>query len=230
MRRDWLPITTTPWSLGLLLVTTLLLIQATELPSRINDWMYDRAITTWPAPMDDSVAIIAIDEFSLEQVGRWPWDRSLHASLIDTLRQAGAETIVLDILFPEAGPGDEELASAMARHGNVALPAYLTAPTRERLISEQLPPTPSLAGAAGGAIGHAHIELDTDGVARGLYLYNGLAGRLWPTLSLAAHLPMSNQMQAQLPNYINVREDYRLVPPWQAGGPAPYPPTPMRAC
>ena len=93
MRRDWLPITTTPWSLGLLLVTTLLLIQATELPSRINDWMYDRAITTWPAPMDDSVAIIAIDEFSLEQVGRWPWDRSLHASLIDTLRQAGAETI-----------------------------------------------------------------------------------------------------------------------------------------
>lgn len=214
MRRDWLPITTTPWSLGLLLVTTLLLIQATELPSRINDWMYDRAITTWPAPMDDSVAIIAIDEFSLEQVGRWPWDRSLHASLIDTLRQAGAETIVLDILFPEAGPGDEELASAMARHGNVVLPAYLTAPTRERLISEQLP-TPSLAGAA-GAIGHAHIELDTDGVARGLYLYNGLAGRLWPTLSLAAHLPISNQMQAQLPNYINVREDYRLVP--LAGG------------
>ena len=66
MRRDWLPITTTPWSLGLLLVTTLLLIQATELPSRINDWMYDRAITTWPAPMDDSVAIIAIDEFSLD--------------------------------------------------------------------------------------------------------------------------------------------------------------------
>ena len=162
MRRDWLPITTTPWSLGLLLVTTLLLIQATELPSRINDWMYDRAITTWPAPVDDSVAMIAIDEFSLEQVGRWPWDRSLHASLIDTLRQAGAETIVLDILFPEAGPGDEELASAMARHGNVVLPAYLTAPTRERLISEQLP-TPSLAGVA-GAIGHAHIELDTDGV------------------------------------------------------------------
>src|SRR5690554_4734999 len=214
MRRDWLPITTTPWSLGLLLVTTLLLIQATELPSRINDWMYDRAITTWPAPVDDAVAIIAIDEFSLEQIGRWPWDRSLHASLIDTLRQAGAQTIVLDILFPEAGPGDEELAGAMARHGNVVLPAYLTAPTRERLISEQLP-TPNLARAA-GAIGHAHIELDTDGVARGLYLYNGLTGRLWPTLSLAAHLPMPAQTQAQLPNYINVREDYRLVP--LAGG------------
>src|SRR5690606_29835185 len=76
-------------------------------------------------------------------------------------------------------------------------------------------PTPNLARAA-GAIGHAHIELDTDGVARGLYLYNGLTGRLWPTLSLAAHLPMPKQTQAQLPNYINVREDYRLVP--LAGG------------
>ncbi|MGC8121243.1 CHASE2 domain-containing protein [Marinobacter sp. VGCF2001] len=214
MQRDWLPITTTPWSLGLLLAVSLLLLQTTGLPSRINDWIYDRAITTWPAPVDETVAIIAIDEFSLEQRGRWPWDRSLHAELINNLNRAGAETIVLDILFSETGPGDDELAAAMRQHGKVVLPAYLTAPTRERLITEQLP-IPALAQAA-AALGHAHIELDNDGVARGLYLYNGLSGRLWPALSLASRLPASTRNASHLPDYLNVRQDYRRVP--LAGG------------
>ena len=32
MNRDWLPIKTTPWTLGLILLALLLLIQTTELP------------------------------------------------------------------------------------------------------------------------------------------------------------------------------------------------------
>lgn len=214
MRRDWLPIKTTPWSLGLMLVIALVMIQATKLPDPLNDWVYDRAITAWPAPVDNNVVIIAIDEFSLEQLGRWPWDRGLHASLIDKLHQAGAATVVMDILFTEPGSGDNALAEAMERHGRVALPVYLSAPTRGRMITEHLP-TASLTRKT-AALGHAHIELDNDGVARGLYLYNGLAGQLWPALSLAAEQPQPRRSSPPLPGYTNVRQDYRLVP--LAGG------------
>ncbi|WP_228128489.1 CHASE2 domain-containing protein [Marinobacter daepoensis] len=197
-----------------MLVIALVMIQATKLPDPLNDWVYDRAITAWPAPVDNNVVIIAIDEFSLEQLGRWPWDRDLHASLIDKLHQAGAATVVMDILFTEPGSGDNALAEAMERHGRVALPVYLSAPTRGRMITEHLP-TASLTRKT-AALGHAHIELDNDGVARGLYLYNGLAGQLWPALSLAAEQPHPRRSSPPLPGYTNVRQDYRLVP--LAGG------------
>ncbi len=214
MTRDWLAIKTTPWSLGLLLFSILTLLHFSGLPDRLNHWLYDKAITTWPAPISNQVAIVAIDEYSLGRLGRWPWPRSHHGELVDRLREAGAETIVLDILFPEHTPEDVMLAEAMRHHGQVVLPVHLTASTQKRLISEQLP-APVLAEAA-GALGHAHVELDSDGIARGLYLHNGLTGQLWPTLALAQINAMERQPATGLPGYVNIREDFRRVP--LAGG------------
>ena len=45
--------------------------------------------------------IIDIDEKSLKQYGQWPWPRYRVAILIDTLRELGALSIGLDILFAE---------------------------------------------------------------------------------------------------------------------------------
>ena len=47
------------------------------------------------------VAIVAIDERSLEEVGRWPWPRSRVADLVRAIRRAGAEVIALDFVMPE---------------------------------------------------------------------------------------------------------------------------------
>ncbi|MDQ6961458.1 MAG: adenylate/guanylate cyclase domain-containing protein [Mariprofundaceae bacterium] len=57
-------------------------------------------------PIDDKVAIIAIDHESLQQVGRWPWPRAQLATLIKATADAGAKTIGIDILFPE--PSQDE--------------------------------------------------------------------------------------------------------------------------
>lgn len=119
------------------------------------------------------------------------------------LHAAGAETIVFDILFPEPSPDDAALAGAMAEHGNVVLPVYLSPPASNYLLSEQLP-TSQLASAA-AAMGHAHVELDTDGVARGLYLYNGLGHHLWPSLSAAAtRTAQPNTRSHAAPPFVNV--------------------------
>ncbi|MDL0430243.1 CHASE2 domain-containing protein [Marinobacter sp. TBZ242] len=215
MTRNWLPIKTTPWTLGLPLLTILLLLQATAVPERVDFWLYDTLITASPAEASDDVVLVAIDELSVDRLGRWPWPRATHARLIEKLHDAGAKTIVFDILFPEPSPDDPELAMAMREHGNVILPLHLSPPSRNYLISEQLP-VPELAAAA-SALGHAHVELDQDGLARGVYLLNGLGDQLWPSLALAASgktLPSIDQ--GEVPPYTNARHHYRAIP--LAGG------------
>ena len=215
MNRNWFPIKTTPWTLGLPLLTFLLLLQTTSAPERLDFWLYDTLITATPAEPADDVVIIAIDELSMDRLGRWPWPRTTHARLIEKLREAGAETIVFDILFPEPSPEDQAMANAMQKHGNVILPLHLSPPSRHYLISEQLP-APALASAT-ATLGHAHVELDEDGLARGVYLFNGLGDQLWPSLALAASDTTSPYPEtSNVPPYTNVRQHYRAIP--MAGG------------
>lgn len=47
------------------------------------------------------VVIVAIDEKSLKEEGRWPWPRVRLAKMISQLTEAGAAVIAVDILFPE---------------------------------------------------------------------------------------------------------------------------------
>lgn len=49
----------------------------------------------------DKVVIVQIDERSLARVGRWPWSRDRLATLVAAVRTAGADTVVLDMMFPE---------------------------------------------------------------------------------------------------------------------------------
>jgi len=74
-------------------------------------------------------------------VGRWPWPRLVHASLLDYLARAPAQVIVYDVLFTERQQGsfrigdtawtgaesDRALASSAARAGNVVFTADVTA-------------------------------------------------------------------------------------------------------
>ena len=47
------------------------------------------------------VQLVDIDEQSLEQFGQWPWPRNQLAQLVDTINNAGAAAIVIDILLSE---------------------------------------------------------------------------------------------------------------------------------
>ncbi|MBI5376715.1 MAG: adenylate/guanylate cyclase domain-containing protein [Candidatus Schekmanbacteria bacterium] len=56
----------------------------------------------------DNVVIVAIDDRSIEQVGRWPWDRKQVAKVVDILSKGGAKTIGLDIIFSESQVSSEK--------------------------------------------------------------------------------------------------------------------------
>jgi adenylate cyclase len=47
------------------------------------------------------VAIVTIDEKSIDRMGRWPWPRTKIAELIDKLGAYGAKVVALDIIFSE---------------------------------------------------------------------------------------------------------------------------------
>lgn len=54
------------------------------------------------------VVVVAIDEKSVAQKGRWPWSRVVLAQLIDSLVQNGCSVIGIDMIFPEPEPLLEE--------------------------------------------------------------------------------------------------------------------------
>ncbi len=55
----------------------------------------------------DRIAIVVIDERSIDNIGRWPWTRDVHASLVDRLAEGGARVIAGTLLLSEPEPDPE---------------------------------------------------------------------------------------------------------------------------
>ena len=63
---------------------------------------YDlRFVSRGPLAPSPAVAMVVIDEKSLDAEGRWPWPRSKIAALIDVLSRGGAKVVGFDIVFSE---------------------------------------------------------------------------------------------------------------------------------
>jgi serine/threonine-protein kinase len=74
--------------------------------------MYDmRAKLRTGKPGSNDVVIVAVDDASIQQVGRWPWPRSYVGEIIDLLSESGAKVIGLNLILsdPEVNPGLEEV-------------------------------------------------------------------------------------------------------------------------
>lgn len=154
---------------------------------RQDEAAYDVMVGSWDYRPDPSVLIVAIDENSLQRIGQWPWPRAVHAQLLDRLTDAGVERVALDLMLSEPdrrdGRQDAELAAAIRRNGRVVLPV-LAAPAAGDRMAEELLPIPLIAASA-AALGHSDVEVDGDGVARGVYLRAGIGQPHWPALGLA---------------------------------------------
>lgn len=171
----------------LILVLIALAATASGVLGRVDNLLYDlgQRIVSRPAPTD--LIIVAIDERSLSKLGRWPWSRRLHASLIDKLHQDGARVIGLDLVFAEPDtadqPADAQLAEAIQRSGRVVLPVLLESSRSNGQVLETLPLPQLIEGAAG--LGRVHAELDADGIARGIFLWEGVGAPVWPHFAQA---------------------------------------------
>jgi adenylate cyclase len=155
----------------------------------IQWWLGDQLfLPTSPSP---NIVIVAIDDQSLARYGKWSeWPRSLHAQAIDNLSQARSMVIGFDVLFATESAHDSALAEAMARAGNVVIPAVGVQPLpssfgHEIVYSDFLTPIAPLAEAA-ASIGHANVAPDGDGVIRRIPLVaSDAAGDTYPAMVVA---------------------------------------------
>jgi CHASE2 domain-containing sensor protein/signal transduction histidine kinase len=134
-----------------------------------DDLLYDAAMRVAPAPPDPDILIIAVDEPSLQALGRWPWPRRLHAQLIDRLAQAHPASVTLDLLLSEPEADDTVLAAAMVRIDHLYLPVQFIQPGRDGRALDRIDPAPALLGAADD-VGHANTQMDGDGTVRSAVL------------------------------------------------------------
>ena len=97
------------WFAGLLI--TIVVVVAV-----LSDWApfpgLERSFYDWGVKSTDrspsrKIAVIAIDDESISNLGRYPWPRNLHAELINRLSDAGAKVIGQTVLFldPQIDPG-----------------------------------------------------------------------------------------------------------------------------
>ena len=79
----------------------LILHQATDIIGTLERRFYDYSSTQSSRQPSDRIAVIAIDDQSIANIGRWPWPRDVHAQLIDMLAASKAKTIVHTTFFFE---------------------------------------------------------------------------------------------------------------------------------
>jgi adenylate cyclase len=51
--------------------------------------------------LENRIVLAAIDDQSLNKIGRWPWTRTKHAQVVDKLGTFGAKIIAFDIFYSE---------------------------------------------------------------------------------------------------------------------------------
>ena len=116
-------------------------------------------------PSDD-VVIVRIDDVSFGALQeRWPFPRSLHATVIDELRRAGAKVIAYDVQFTEPTKWREDAAlmDAVGRaKGDIVLATSEVNEFGESAIFGSERKLRSL----GGRSGNANLVSDSDGVVR----------------------------------------------------------------
>lgn len=112
-----------------------------------------------PIPWSEKVVVVAIDDESLKQLGRFPLPRQRYAQLLNILSEAQPNVVGFDMVWSEPSKDDSELALAMQHHGLVVLSQVPSA------VGSELLPTPKLQNEA-VATGHITTYQDVDGIVR----------------------------------------------------------------
>ena len=197
-----------------------------KITETFDNVFYDGISRLVESKIPEDLLLIAIDERSLLELGRWPWPREKHVALIDKLKDSDVRAIAIDIIFAEPDMDfpetDQRLSETVAKAGNVILPVFMGLAEQQGKILEIEPIKPLAENAAG--LGHVHIDIDKDGVARHVFLKEGLGDAHWKHFALVLHEFILGQEIEEIPGItrtgtlpksaetLNVRNYVNLIP------------------
>lgn len=174
-----------------------------------------RFLLRGPVKPPSSVAVVAVDNKSVKEVGRWPWSREKFGDLIKGITDYGAKVIALDVVFsePQNETSDRALAESIAKSGNViegyffrnemnpidaeALTQIQTSRIQQLQIDSGVTSVPLVEYAnmdanipviGRGALdfGYFNVVSDSDGLFRRLPLIMLYNGDVYPSMTLQA--------------------------------------------
>ena len=139
-----------------------------------------------PREASGNVVIVAIDSSSMDEIGVWPWPRTIHAQLIKRLQKAGTADTVFDVDFSSASTpaGDQALEDALREaDGSVVLLSFKQAidDGRNGIAIHTNRPLPQFAKHAWSA--GANVIPDNDGLVRHYPLRVLLDGKILPSVA-----------------------------------------------
>lgn len=177
----------------------------------IRDSSYDFPFLFNQRTVPDEIVMIYIDEAShddLKQPLALPWDRRLHADLINHLREAGAAVIVFDILFYDSNPEqDVALAAAIEAHGRVVLAGEFVKNEMIGADAERLLLPNPVFREASAQYGLTVLPIEPDGIVRRARYQVMTSFGPKPSLSLRAYQSFVGdqavEMEAGAFSYIN---------------------------
>ncbi|HQI16988.1 MAG TPA: CHASE2 domain-containing protein, partial [Bacillota bacterium] len=156
----------------------------TTLDSKLQDRFLRKT-----SPIDTEIVLVSIDDQSLEDLGRFPWPRYVHAELIRILSQGKPAAIGIDLIFSEAAEDPEEdqaFVEAIREAGNVILPVYANlegfSDRRGAIKTDNLViPLPDYPDRFN--TGHINTFPDRDGIIRKTALYLDYQGEAVPSFA-----------------------------------------------
>lgn len=157
----------------------------------VDDQLIAYRFAAAPRSATGRIVYLAIDKATLDQVGTWPWPRSVYASILQRLNDAGVEDVFLDIDFstPSTPSQDAQLAHALeAAGGGVILPVFEQHASVDNGAASTVT-TPMRLIADNSWLAFANILPDDDGLIRRFELQRALDGH--PTQSAPVVLSRS---------------------------------------
>ncbi|MFC1664242.1 CHASE2 domain-containing serine/threonine-protein kinase [Pseudomonadota bacterium] len=122
-QRDWIP--------GGIIVLIFISLQGSDLLHGLERTAYDVGVRASTRLPDDRIAVIAIDQESIANIGRWPWPRALHTQLIDLLAQAKVIGHTVFFQEPQLDPGVVQLQSLLMNLEKSSLSKNLAAEAKQ---------------------------------------------------------------------------------------------------
>lgn len=134
---------------------------------------------------DGRILIVAIDEKSLESLGRWPIRRKYFAQMLSSAQNA--KVVGVDIIMAEPSGDDDALNETIKGHGGVVLPVYIDS------MMNVSSPAHAISSAR---IGHIHIEQGIDGVVRTVFHRLHIRDTVIPSFASALLAPLGDMSQS----------------------------------
>ncbi|MCX7891126.1 MAG: serine/threonine-protein kinase [Burkholderiales bacterium] len=95
------------WVLGLAVAVVLFFAGGTDLVQSLERKAYDLGVRATDRAPSERVVVLAIDDASIQNIGRWPWPRDVHAKATDLLA-SGKPKVIGNLVFfsePQKDPG-----------------------------------------------------------------------------------------------------------------------------